>query len=211
MLINHSDVIAELKKNGIAIQSVLHIGAHECEELPFYEEMGVPKENVIWIDGNRDKVAWAQRRNIPNVYRALITDEDDKEIEFHITNNGQSSSILELGTHQYHHPHVHFIETRQEKGITIDTFFKRNHLDMKQYDFWNFDIQGAELMALKGATEALSYPKAIYLEVNTEEVYKGCGLLEDIDRYLGLYGFQRVLTNITEFNWGDALYLKLTR
>jgi len=210
MLIPTSEVIQALQKNSITVQGVLHIGAHECEELPFYEQLGIPKERMIWIDGNQDKVVWAQQRNIPNVYRALITEEDDKEIPFHITNNGQSSSILELGTHEQHHPHVHFIETRKEKGITIDTFFKRHHVDPKQYDFWNLDIQGAELMALKGATEALSYPKAIYLEVNMEEVYKGCGLLEDIDRYLGLYGFQRVLTNITEFQWGDALYLKVS-
>jgi hypothetical protein len=210
MLIGQDDVLKELERYGIRIHGVLHIGAHECEELPFYEKMGLTKDQMVWIDGNQEKVQWAQQHGIPNVYHALITEEDDKEISFHITNNGQSSSILELGTHQYHHPHVHYIETRKERGITIDTFYKRNNLEMSQYNFWNFDIQGAELLALKGATEALEYPKAIYVEVNTEEVYKGCALMEELDRYLAVYGMKRVLTHLTEFNWGDALYLKVS-
>ena len=210
MLISQDDVLKELERYGIRMNGVLHIGSHECEELPFYEKMGLTKDRMLWIDGNQEKVQWAQQNGIPNVYHALITEEDDKELNFHITNNGQSSSILELGTHQHHHPHVHYIETRKERGITIDTFYKRNNLDMRQYDFWNFDIQGAELMALKGATEALEYPKAIYVEVNTEEVYKGCALMEELDRYLAVYGMKRILTHLTEYNWGDALYLKVS-
>jgi hypothetical protein len=209
MLISYDDVINDLKHHGIQINGVLHIGAHECEELPFYESMGLSRDRILWIDGNKEKVEWAQQHGIPNVYHALITEEDDKEISFHITNNGQSSSILELGTHQYHHPHVHYIETRKEKGITIDTFFRRNHLSMHYYDFWNLDIQGAELMALKGATQALEFPKAIYIEINMEELYKGCALVEELDRYLAVYGMKRIRTHVTEYNWGDALYLKV--
>lgn len=209
MLITQEEVLHELHKYGISINGVLHIGAHECEELDFYTKMGIKSDHIVWIDGNQDKVDWAKTRGIPNVYKALITDTDDKDIEFHITNNGQSSSILELGTHTIHHPHIHYIETRQEKGITIDTFFKRNHLIANLYDFWNFDIQGAELMALKGAADALDFPKAIYIEVNIEELYKGCSLLPDLDKYLSTYGFRRTLTKITEYGWGDALYLRI--
>ena len=81
---------------------------------------------------------------------------------------------------------------------------------MKKYNFWNFDIQGAELMALKGAGKAIEYAKALYLEVNTEEVYKGGCLISEIDDYLSTYKFKRVLTKMTEYGWGDALYVKIT-
>jgi hypothetical protein len=210
MLISQDEVIRTLNQHNIDVHGVLHIGAHECEEMALYNQMNISPNNIIWIDGNSDKVNWARTRGIPNVYHALITDMDDKEIEFHITNNGQSSSILELGTHSIHHPHIHYIETRKEKGITIDSFYERNGIDAKKYDFWNFDIQGAELMALKGATNALDIPKALYMEVNMEELYKGCGLLSDMDNYLSVYGFKRVLTKMTEHQWGDALYLKMS-
>jgi hypothetical protein len=82
-------------------------------------------------------------------------------------------------------------------------------LDIQNLNFWNLDIQGAELMALKGATQALDFPKAIYIEINREELYKGCALVEELDRYLAVYGLKRIRTHMTEFNWGDALYLKV--
>lgn len=168
------------------------------------------KNNIIWIDGNKEKVSQAQQRGIPNVYYGVISNENDKDVEFKITNNGQSSSILDFGSHSTHHPHIHFVEAQVHKTITIDTFYENNNLDMKKYNFWNFDIQGAELMALKGAGKAIEYAKALYLEVNTEEVYKGGCLISEIDDYLSTYKFKRVLTKMTEYGWGEALYVKIT-
>ena len=92
--------------------------------------------------------------------------------------------------------------------MTLDTFFQRQQLDPSQYDFWNFDIQGAEMLALKGAPKALRHAKALYLEVNTEEVYKGCAKMDELDAFLTPLGFKRVITEITPFGWGDALYVK---
>ena len=74
-------------------------------------------------------------------------------------------------------------------------------------NFWNFDIQGAELMALKGAIHSIRYAKALYLEVNEKELYKNCGLIGEIDAFLYNYHFKRVITNITQHGWGDALYI----
>ena len=35
-----------------------------------------------------------------NIFLEFISDVNDEEVYFYITNNGQSSSILELGTHK---------------------------------------------------------------------------------------------------------------
>ena len=208
MLISGNEVIEILQAKNIVVKGALHIGAHECEELPFYNQMGIQNKDIIWMDAIQAKVEEATKRGIPNVFHAVVTNKDDETITFHITNNGQSSSILEFGSHATHHPHVHFVENIESKTITIDTFFERVGLNPEQYDFWNFDIQGAEFLALQGAKRALQYPKAIYLEVNTEEVYKGCGRIEEIDELLQQYGFIRIKTNITPYGWGDALYIK---
>jgi hypothetical protein len=72
----------------------------------------------------------------------------------------------------------------------------------------NIDVQGAELMVLQGATELLKHIDLIYTEVNIEEVYKGCCLMSDLDRFLEPFGFVRVTTKMTDWNWGDALYQK---
>jgi len=122
-------------------------------------------------------------------------------------NNIQSSSVLEFGTHLQEHPWVSYVAKIPLKTITVDTFFERTNLDPSLCDFWNFDIQGAELMALRGATQSIKHAKAIYLEVNVKELYKNCALMDEIDEFLSAYNFKRVLTNITGHGWGDALYI----
>jgi len=194
--------------SGIEISGALHIGAHECEELPFYQNrLKISDKKIIWIEAMFYKVNELINRNVPNVYNAVVTDKDDDTILFNIANNGQSSSVLEFETHSIEHPDVKMIDRIEKKTITVDTFFERNNLDASQCHFWNFDIQGAELLALKGATKSIVYAKAIYLEVNEKELYKGCGLIGDVDSFLLTHGFIRVATDISNHGWGDALYL----
>ncbi len=210
MLIDKGFLLQWLESSGIKPIGVLHVGAHDCEELPFYtENLQIPAKKCIWIDAIEEKVLDAKQKGIPNVFQAVVTDKDNEEVTFHISNNNASSSVLEFGTHSIHHTWVHYVKDIRLKTTTIDSFFKENKIDAQNYDFWNFDIQGAELMALKGAKESLQYAKAIYLEVNIEEVYKGCGLMSDIDSFLTMYGFVRVITKMTEANWGDALYINV--
>lgn len=206
MLITYDTVIQELKKANIYPKGVIHIGAHDCEEIPFYQLMGIANENVVWIDAIQDKVDQATVKGIPNVFKAVITDKDNDTVTFHLTNNVQSSSILEFGTHAHHHPWVHFVGSVQETTTSLDTFLKNKQLDPSNFNFWNLDIQGAELLALKGGSQALQYAQALYMEVNSEEVYKGCAKMEELDAFL--VGFKRVLTHMTEYGWGDALYVR---
>ena len=105
MLISFAEINNVLLSKNINITGAFHIGAHDCEEIPFYNSLGLKNEDIIWIDAINSKVISAKERNIPNVYNEVITDKDDDDIIFNISNNGESSSILELGTHLYHHPH----------------------------------------------------------------------------------------------------------
>jgi len=207
MLISFEEINKILLSNKININGSFHLGAHECEELHFYNKLGLKPEDVVWIDAIPSKVTEATNKGIPNVYNAVITDKNDEEIIFNISNNVQSSSVLEFGTHSQEHPGVVYVDKIKQKSITIDTFFERNNIDASKYNFWNFDIQGAELMTLKGATNSIKYAKALYLEVNEKELYKNCGLITDIDNFLSQYNFKRVLTNMTIHGWGDALYI----
>lgn len=208
MLIPLEQIYDLLIKNNIKINGVLHIGAHDCEELPFYNILGIKTENIIWIEAIEQKVIECQNKGIHNVFQAVITDKDDEYVSFNIANNIQSSSILEFGTHLIEHPHIYFINKKQLKTITIDTFFQINNVDACKCDFWNFDIQGAELQALTGAIKNIQYAKIIYLEINEKELYKNCALVNEIDIFLLQYGFKRTITCMTEHGWGDAIYIK---
>ena len=197
-----------LTSKNIKFSGALHVGAHECEELETYQKLfGIPPRHMVWVDALQDKVDQARARGVPNVYYAVVSDKDGDTISFKRTNNDQSSSILDFGSHSRNHPSVVVTGVTEHVTTTIDTFMKQ-FSNPEIYDFWNFDIQGAELLALKGAQESIKHAKALYLEVNIEEVYKGCALMDDLDTYLASRGFERVITYMTQAGWGDALYVR---
>ena len=208
MLIPGATIIEHLKSASIKVDRVLHVGAHDCQEAPFYRSLDVTPENTVWIDAIDSKIQRAKSLNIPNVYKGVISDTDDATVIFNVSNNEQSSSLLELGTHLVEHPDVHYVRKVTERTVTLDTFFDREGID-PAFTFWNFDIQGAELLALKGAERALVHAKALYLEVNAKHLYKGCPLIGDLDAYLIPRGFKRVETQMTGHGWGDALYIRI--
>ena len=76
------------------------------------------------------------------------------------------------------------------------------------YNFLNFDIQGAELKALKGMEEYLSKVDYLYTEVNNDYVYKDCALIDELDNYLSQFDLIRVEIRWTSCKWGDAFYIR---
>jgi FkbM family methyltransferase len=208
MLIPTQTIIQLLKEHNIQITGVLHLGAHDCEEAPFYANaLNLPSESVVWIDAIEKKVEECRKKGIPNVYQVVISDTDDEEVTFNVANNFQSSSILEFGTHANHYASIKYIDKFLARTKTIDTFLSSipgsTHLN-----FWNLDIQGVELKALQGAVKNIQNVSAIYTEISVEEVYKGGCRVEEIDTFLSSFGFLRVSTLLTGCGWGDALYLR---
>lgn len=206
MLISFKDLF---NKYNIWPTGILHIGASEGQEAQRYNDLGV--ENVIWIEAIPDvydRLKANTKRFIKNIcINACIGDEDGKEVEFNIaSNDGQSSSFLEFGTHPTHHPSVVFINKVKMKTHRVDTLMKGLGFDVSDYNFLVIDLQGAELFALKGMGEELKKVKYAYLEVNRDELYKGCALVGEIDEYLGQFGLERVETKWTSAGWGDALF-----
>ena len=190
-------------------KGILHIGAHMCEERVLYNSINIRDNDTLWIEAIGEIVAYVKKINENiNIVQAVITDKDDEELSFMITNNKESSSIFNFGTHAIEHPHVFEIERRRLKSITLNTLFERNNIPHDRFDFINIDIQGAELKALKGAVHILPHIKAIYAEVNEKMLYEGAGLLPELDEYLATFNFKRVITNMTRHGWGDALYIK---
>lgn len=189
------------------INGILHVGAHECEEQDAYNKIGIGIDKVIWIDAMKDKVD--KYKNIGyNIFNLVISNKDNEDCEFNITNNGQSSSILQLDKHKDYYPHIIVTKTIKMKTSRLDTFINNNNIDMTKYNFINLDIQGVELRAIKGLGDYINNIDYIYTEVNRETLYKNNDLINDIDDYLNRYGFSRVLTEFTKENWGDAFYVK---
>ena len=205
MLLNPSYLLELLNTNNIKINKCIHIGAHKCEELPIYITMGFAKDDIIWIEGNDDMVAVAKNNNI-SVHNYIITDKDYSEVILYKANDTASSSILDMSRHTEVYPDISYVNSTKSKSITIDTFFDIQGIKADEYNFLNIAIQGAELMALRGATNYLKYAKAIYIKIHEIELYKNCPGVKDIDDFLRDYNFTRVITIMTDKGWGDALY-----
>jgi FkbM family methyltransferase len=199
------NIATQLKIN---IRGIFHVGAHECQELQEYINSGIPEENIVWVEGNDEIVEKMRGKGVKNIVNALVSDTES-QVMFNITNNGQSSSILNLGTHKDHYPHIVVSKTETKTTKTVKQIQEENSLDFSNLNFWNFDIQGAELRALKGSGDLIKFADILYLEVNTEKVYEDGALINEIDEYVSAFGFRRVLISMTEQGWGDAVYYKV--
>lgn len=204
MLIKFKDIAAKYGQP----KGVIHIGAHKMEEREDYLASDI--NDIIWIEANPELVKHNQLLISPSesIFECAISNVDNKIYDFNITNNGESSSILDLDLHKIHHPHIHVTETTKVKSKRIDTLIKENSINIENYDFVNIDIQGAELLALKGFGDYLRSVKYIYTEVNTNFLYKDCCLINEIDEFLSDFSFERKETFMTQYEWGDALYVK---
>lgn len=193
-----------VNKYRIQFKGILHVGAHECEELTEYERY-IPRSEILWVEALPNKVAACKQlfENI-NIEQAVVSDVVET-VTFNVSNNGQSSSMLEFGLHSTYHPYVHYVNQFQCTTSLLKDILPNYDI---QYNFLNFDIQGAELKALKGMEAYLPHVDYLYTEVNSDYVYKGCALVTELDDYLQPFGLVRVETTWTEFKWGDAFYIR---
>ena len=213
MYISIKKIIDEYNLN---IKGIIHIGGCKGEELFSYYKSKI--KNIILVEANPDLIKGLNfkkfiynnflRMNI-SIENFAAFNQNDQIMNLNITNNLQSSSVLNLLKHSELYPNI--IVKKKTKIITknINKIFEENY-DIKNFNFLNLDIQGAELKAMEGCSEILSSIDAVYTEINFEELYEGCPHVNEIDLFLKEFKFKRVLTKTPDHpSWGDALYLKL--
>lgn len=178
---------------------VFHLGAHRGSEASVYEWFG---KKVIWVEAN-PKIHFDLKINIKKYinqisYCNLITDKIGKEYKFNISNNDSaSSSIFQFGELSVGKKNLwpqkkalKFIDSIILYSTTIDNFVYKNSINIKGYNHWVLDLQGSELLALKGAHNSLQYCKSIMIEVSEGEVYKNSPQYKEILKFLKTYDFK---------------------
>lgn len=200
----------------LKITGVVHVGAHLGEEAADYSKAGI--NNVWWIEGNPDIIGMLNRnveRYGHQVVCALITDVGGEERTFNVTNHDSlSSSVFEFGTHAVVSPDMHWVEHKQLRTDTLDGVVAI--YGITGCNLLNMDLQGAEMLALRGAPLLLEQIDYVFCEINVDELYVGCVLLPELDAFLNQLGFQRVATQLAGnpergpgwVGWGDALWIR---
>ena len=171
------------------------------------------RQKALWVEADPQHMAKLQANlaAFPGqiALQACLTDKDGELTTFYRTNNhGESSSVLPLGTHQTLWPAIHVAGEMRLETTTFRTLAERQGLNLSEFDMLVIDVQGAELLVLKGFDKLLNHFRAIFLEVNRGQVYKGCPSVQELDGYLKGFGFKRRETMINSRDQGDALYLR---
>jgi len=185
---------------------VLHVGAHNAEEAIDYSDH--KWGSIIWVEMLPEKYE-ALRDRFANdvcnlVLHAACWDIDGVRLPIFRASNGQSSSLLSPERHLIDYPSISFVEGAEITTSRLDSILPAGW----RFDFINFDVQGAELRALRGLGERLANVRWAYLEVNALRMYRDCPLIDELDVFMKSMGFARIATRMAgSLGWGDALYV----
>jgi FkbM family methyltransferase len=192
------------------VTGVIHIGGHYGEEIDTYlKDVGIRHIVLFEADSDNYKILKEKIDNLKTdveihaIHKGLGPFSCEMTLYRETENNGQSNSVLKPKIHLQQYPGIVFNNKVQIKIEPLDRYECS-----PVFNFMNIDIQGFELEALRGARKTLQNIKWIMCEVNRAEVYENCAQVEEMDEFLGKYGFNRVETRWDGQTWGDALYVK---
>ena len=194
------------------VTGLVHVGANTGQERAEYQAHGL---KVLWIEPipevfarlSQNIAAFPRQR----AFQALITDIDDKVYDFHVSsNNGESSSILELKHHRDIWPTVTHASSLPIKSVTLASFYKRERIAAADYQALVMDTQGSELLVLRGAAALLSGFQYIKTEVPDFESYAGCCQLSDMAEFMTGNGFKELSRQRFAKRDGGGSYYNIT-
>lgn len=185
----------KISEFGLKPKRIVHLGAYYADELLEYEN--VNPEFVVWAEANPklwpmliDKFSKSPCKHA--LVQRAITDKDDEDIEFNLFNHDEASSIFDIGSElNKWYPNHRVSETVSVKTITVDTMLERLEVDPNGIEYMSVDLQGAEILALRGAHKLLEGEalKWVQSEVVFSEFYKDGADGDAVKALLEGYGF----------------------
>lgn len=162
---------------------IIHLGAHLGQESERYSNFKIP---VIWVEA----IPTVYLKLMENISKfnnqkaicALLGDKNNIEVKFNLaSNNYASSSIFTFGNE------VRFKKLKMNSQmplqmLRLDSIFSQD--DLKIYEHWVVDVQGAELLVLKGAGNTFNNCKSLMIEVSTRQVYQEGVLWSELESFL---------------------------
>lgn len=165
----------------VSSKSLLHCGAGFVEEANLYRSLGFNK--VIWIEALPQIFEESRRRLLDfpeqNIVQAALWDSS-QVMKMNIASNVGSSSLLRCNRHSEVFPEILFNEIQRVQTRTLDSL----DLPLEDNFFMVLDLQGSELMALRGASQTLQSCSFLYVEASKIELYAGSPTIQEIVDFL---------------------------
>ena len=205
------DIGVMLRAHGIVPRGVIHVGAHHGSELEGYLQMGFKR--VLFIEANPALIPGLSAKAEAHPGRVFVINaaamDSDGSVILNIASMDQASSVLPFLKHKEIYPSIGSVGQVEVPARRLDTLLGEVGLSPADFNFLNIDVQGAELMVLRGATQLLRHIDAINTEVNLEELYRGCAMLDEIESFMASFKFNRAaMVTPHHPTWGDAFYVR---
>ena len=204
------DLAALFAQYRLEARGVVHVGAHEGQELPVYRAMGF--RFVLLIEANPvvfARLGASVAADFGVELAQCAVGERDGLATLRLTTFDQSSSLLRLKLHRQVYPEIEECGLLEVPARRLDSLLAERPGGAADFNLLVLDVQGAELLVLRGAEGCLAGFDAVLSEINFAELYEGCALAGELDAFLADRGFHRVATACHDHpTWGDALYLR---
>jgi FkbM family methyltransferase len=147
------------------------------------------------------------RTDIVRQYKAFnyAVSDFDGNVTFHLSNyDGGTDSIFKInqqGRDSSWVPYEH-VDVVTVPCITLDTLIE----EKQNYNFLNIDVEGAELLVLKGAEKLLHNIDWILVETQDIVRFDGSAKRSEVSELLTNAGFTLVQYFDTGKGWGDCLF-----
>ena len=198
--------------------SVVDAGAHHGHTVVQYLEH-FPNSRVIALEPEPGNFAIAKETLAPFGERVELLPfalgETDGRLPLRLTSHSGAHSLLEVGDMRYYDAPVETLAPIEVRVVKLDSLLAERRLD--RLDILKMDIQGAELLALRGASELLARHaiRLIALEVLFQPLYRNQPTFWDIADHLrslgyaqqGIYDQKHHSANHAILRWADAVFV----
>jgi FkbM family methyltransferase len=200
---------------GDSIETVVEVGARDCRETVTFSEL-LPSSRVYAFECNPDTIPVCRARvaGKPNIslIECAVADRSGTTKFFKIDTtrtrttvpDGNPGASLFRSSGQY--SVEEYVQIEVEVPVTtLKTFMQERRIGL--IDLLWMDIQGAELMALRGLGEYIDRVRIIHSEVGFFPIYADQPLFRDIKAYLNAHGFRLVSFTTMGRYFGDAVFV----
>lgn len=197
-------------------KGVLHIGAHRGSERFVYDWLG---KEVTWIESN-PKIFKELEKNLiefkyQKSYEALLHSKNGEIVDFFLSSNDNASSSIYDFSKDFKDNKLFFQNKKRKiamtgkiklRTCTLDDLILKYDIDIKKFNHWIIDVQGAELDVLKGAINSLKFCDSITVEVSTENFYEKGSKYDDVKKFLKDKNFKVIKD--PKRNHEDVVFIK---
>ncbi len=197
------------------VRTIVEVGARDCVETLDFEST-FPEARIFAFECNpatlpacrlavmgRDRIKLVEKA--VSDQRGTVTfypTDPERTVTKHANGNPGASSLFRASPD---YPHETYVQNEiTVETTTLDDFMRSEGIT--GIDLLWMDIQGAELLALKGLGDRLRDVGLIHMEVEFLPIYQGQPLFDDVHEYLRAHGFTLLgFTSYSRYS-GDAVY-----